>query len=346
MPIREVSVPRLVLGIETSCDDTSVAVLSGDEQSSTVVSLVSLTSEVMLAKWGGVVPEIAAREHVKAIAPLVQVALNEAKVSINDITDIAVTSAPGLIGALLTGLHAAKTLAWVHELPVTPVPHLWAHLEAIQLSAKVSYPYLGLLVSGGHTLILKASSPSEFEVLGQTLDDAAGEAFDKGGKLMGLGYPAGRKIDELAKTGDADRYSFPVSLLKDRPGKMSFSGIKTSIRVFMEKNPTAHLPDVCASYQHAIVQTLAIKVQEVRKLHQLGDLPIVVGGGVACNSALRETFTRKFPEVYFVEPKFCTDNAAMIAHWALRNPQAMVAFPACLSLDAKSRMIEKPVPHA
>jgi len=339
-------VSRLVLGIETSCDDTSVAVLSGDETHSQVLSLVSLTSEKILAKWGGVVPEIAAREHVKAIAPLVQVALGEAKLKMESITDIAVTSAPGLIGALLTGLHAAKTLSWLHQVPITPVPHLWAHLEAIHLTEKVSYPYLGLLVSGGHTLIVRASSSSEFEVLGQTLDDAAGEAFDKGGKIMGLGYPAGRKIDELAQLGNAEKYSFPVSLLRDRPGKMSFSGIKTSIRVFMEKNPDAPLNDVCASYQQAIVETLLVKTQEVRKLHQLGDLPIVVGGGVACNSALRSQFRRKFPEVHFVEPKFCTDNAAMIAHWALRNPTSQVAFPDCLTLDARSRLIEKPVQHA
>ena len=337
---------RLVLGVETSCDDTSVAVLAGDERAARVLSLVSLSSEATLAKWGGVVPEIAAREHVKALAPLMRAATAQAKVEFSQLTDIAVTTSPGLIGALLTGLHAAKTLAWMHRLPVTPVPHLWAHLEAIHLTESVPYPYLGLLVSGGHTLLLRVSSPHEFEVLGQTLDDAAGEAFDKGGKLMGLGYPAGRKIDELARQGDPNRYQFPVSLLRDRPGKMSFSGIKTAIRVFMEKHPEAPLPDVCASYQKAIVQTLLEKTQEVRALHRLTELPVVVGGGVACNSALRHAFSSKFPRTHFVAPQFCTDNAAMIAHWALKNPAASVAFPDCLVLDAKSRLVEKPKAHA
>jgi N6-L-threonylcarbamoyladenine synthase len=333
---------RTVLGIETSCDDTSVAILKGDTHHVEVITLLSLNSEKMLARWGGVVPELAAREHVKVLAPLVREALNEAKMQMSEISDIAVTSAPGLIGALLTGLHAAKTLAWYNKLPITPVPHLWAHLEAIHLTQKVSYPYLGLLVSGGHTLIVKMSSPIEVEVLGQTLDDAAGEAFDKGGKLMGLGYPAGRIIDEKAQLGDPKKYSFPVSYLRDRPGKMSFSGIKTAIRVFLEKNPEALLNDICASYQEAIVKTLDVKMKEVIELHHLESLPIVIGGGVACNSRLRTRFRQNYKDVYFVEPKFCTDNAAMIANWALRSKASMVAFPECLGLDAKSRLIDKP----
>lgn len=333
---------RVTLGLETSCDDTSVAILAQDGDEVTVRSVLSLSSEKVLALWGGVVPEIAAREHVKALAPLIELVLREAKTPITEITDVAVTTSPGLIGALLTGLHAAKTLSLLHELPITPVPHLWAHLEAIHLTQKVSYPYLGLLVSGGNTLILKALGPNAFEVLGQTLDDAAGEAFDKAGKMMGLGYPAGRVIDEKARLGNPERYSFPVSYLRDRPGMMSFSGLKTSMRVFLEKNPDAPLEDVCASYQRAIVTTLVEKVQEVRKLHQLGELPIVVGGGVACNTGLRAGFQKKFPEVYFVEPRYCSDNAAMIANWALRTPEALVAFPECLGLDAKSRLLEKP----
>jgi N6-L-threonylcarbamoyladenine synthase len=332
----------VILGLETSCDDTSVAILKKDGDKIEILSHLSLNSEKVLALWGGVVPEIAAREHVKAIAPLVELALKEANLTLKDLQQIAVTTSPGLIGALLTGLHAAKTLAWLHELPITPVPHLWAHLEAVHLTHTVEYPYLGLLVSGGNTLIVKVDGANLIEVLGQTLDDAAGEAFDKAGKMMGLGYPAGRQIDELAQKGDENKYSFPISYLRDRPGKMSFSGLKTSMRVFLEKNPDAPLIDVCASYQKAIVTTLLEKVQEVRKLHNLGELPIVVGGGVACNSGLRFAFQKKFPEVYFVEPKFCSDNAAMIAHWALRSPETSVSFPDCLSLDAKSRFFDKP----
>ena len=333
---------RLILGIETSCDDTSVSMVEAQDTEIKVQVLHSLNSEKTLARWGGVVPEIAAREHVRVLAGLIELTVQDAGVSYNDISEIAVTAQPGLIGALLTGLNAAKTLAWLHHKPITPVPHLWAHLEAIHLTEKVPYPYLGLLISGGHTLIVLVKNHETFEVLGQTLDDAAGEAFDKGGKLLGLGYPAGKIIDEKAQTGNPKAFEFPISYMRDRPGKMSFSGLKTALRVFHEKNPGADIHDVCASYQHAIIMTLKDKIKEVMKLHRLQELPVVVGGGVACNSYLRQEFTRSFRHSYFVAPKYCTDNAAMIAFWAALNPQALVAYPDCLNLDAKSKMIAKP----
>ena len=336
---------RLILGLETSCDDTSVALLRVEGQTSHLLSLNSLSQDDTLKKWGGVVPEIAAREHVKALSPLLEISLKEANVAISEVTDVAVTTNPGLIGALLTGLNAAKTLAWMHELPITPVNHLWAHLEALHLTNPTPYPYLGLLVSGGHSLIVKVNSATDVVVLGQTLDDAAGEAFDKGGKLLGLGYPAGRHIDRHAELGDPKRFPFPISYMRDRPGMMSFSGIKTAMRVFLEKNPQGNaewLNDVCAGYQHAIVKTLVEKVVEVQKHHQVLDLPIVLGGGVAANRGLRKAMQARFKDVRLVEPRFCTDNAAMIAHWAARAPQTSIQFPDCLSLDAKSRAVEKP----
>jgi len=335
-------VKRKILGIETSCDDTSVALLECEGDQFELKVLHSLNSEKTLARWGGVVPEIAAREHVKVLAGLIDLTLKDANLSSKDISDIAVTAQPGLIGALLTGLNAAKTMSLLFKKPITPVPHLWAHLEAIHLTEKVPYPYLGLLVSGGHTLIVHVKSHDNFEVLGQTLDDAAGEAFDKGGKLLGLGYPAGKIIDEKAKLGNPKAYDFPISYLRDRPGKMSFSGLKTALRVFIEKNPHAPINDVCASYQNAIVLTLKDKVKEVMKVHHLSDLPVVVGGGVACNSSLRNHFTKTFKRSFFVAPRFCTDNAGMIAFWAALNPDAQVSYPECLSLDAKSKMISKP----
>ncbi len=333
---------RRILGIETSCDDTSVSIVEVDGAESKVKVLHSLNSEKTLARWGGVVPEIAAREHVRVLAGLIELTVKDAGLNYDEISDIAVTAQPGLIGALLTGLNAAKTLALLHEKPITPVPHLWAHLEAIHLTEKVNYPYLGLLISGGHTLIVLVKNHEEFEVLGQTLDDAAGEAFDKGGKLLGLGYPAGKIIDEKAKTGNPKAFEFPISYMRDRPGKMSFSGLKTALRVFHEKNPRADIHDVCASYQHAIIMTLKDKMKEVMKLHLLQELPVVVGGGVACNSYLRQEFTKAFRKSFFVAPKYCTDNAAMIAFWAALNPNAQVTYPDCLSLDAKSKMIAKP----
>jgi len=335
-------VKRRILGIETSCDDTSVSIVEVDGAESKVKVLHSLNSEKTLARWGGVVPEIAAREHVRVLAGLIELTVKDAGLNYDEISDIAVTAQPGLIGALLTGLNAAKTLALLHEKPITPVPHLWAHLEAIHLTEKVNYPYLGLLISGGHTLIVLVKNHEEFEVLGQTLDDAAGEAFDKGGKLLGLGYPAGKIIDEKAKTGNPKAFEFPISYMRDRPGKMSFSGLKTALRVFHEKNPRADIHDVCASYQHAIIMTLKDKMKEVMKLHLLQELPVVVGGGVACNSYLRQEFTKAFRKSFFVAPKYCTDNAAMIAFWAALNPNAQVTYPDCLSLDAKSKMIAKP----
>lgn len=337
--------PRLILGLETSCDDTSVALLRYQDGQAQLLCMNSLSQDDTLKKWGGVVPEIAAREHVKALSPLLQLSLQEANVQWSDVTELAVTTNPGLIGALLTGLNTAKTLAWMLKLPVTPVNHLWAHLEAIHLTQPTHYPYLGLLVSGGHSLIVKVSGPNQVEVLGQTLDDAAGEAFDKGGKLLGLGYPAGRHIDRLAASGNPKAYPFPISYMRDRPGMMSFSGIKTAMRVFIEKNPKAvsdSLADVCASYQRAIVQTLVEKLIEVRNLHHLQELPLVVGGGVAANRGLREALTKKFKDVRLVEPKFCTDNAGMIANWAARTPQMQVPYPECLKMDARSRTVEKP----
>jgi N6-L-threonylcarbamoyladenine synthase len=254
------------------------------------------------------------------------------------------------VGSLLTGINLAKTFALMHELPINPVNHLLAHLEAIHLTEKVQYPYLGILVSGGHTAFMLMKSATDMEVLGSTLDDAAGEAFDKGGKLLGVGYPAGRLIDELAKTGDKTKYEFPVSYMRDRPGKMSFSGLKTSLRVKLEKMTKeeikSELPHLCASYQEAIVNTLKIKCEEVvtkilEKDLRTFEMPIVIGGGVACNSRLREVMKSRFKNVHVVKSMYCTDNAGMIAHYAALVPEKKVAFPECLSLDAQSRFVEK-----
>ena len=340
---------KIILAVETSCDDTSICILK-DGSSPEVLSLNSYNQDFLLAKWGGVVPELAARSHVKAIPPLLEVSFKEANINPEDITHVAVTTHPGLMGSLLTGINLAKTFAMIRELPVVPVNHLYAHLEAIHLTENVSYPYLGLLVSGGHTAFMWVTGPNEMEVLGTTLDDAAGEAFDKGGKLLGVGYPAGKIIDDLAKSGDRKKFDFPISYLRDRPGKMSYSGLKTSLRVRVSKMTPEEvkndLPSLCASYQEAIVQTLRIKAQEIiekilNKNVKTFDTPIVVGGGVACNSRLREIMQENFKQVHFVKPLYCTDNAAMIANWAARASELAVPFPQCLSLDAQSRFVEK-----
>lgn len=341
---------RIILGVETSCDDTSICILETDGTTSKILSLNSYNQDFLLSKWGGVVPELAARSHVKAIPPLLEVSFKEANVTADDISEVAVTTHPGLVGSLLTGINLAKTFAMINELPIVPVNHLYAHLEAIHLTEEVPYPYMGLLVSGGHTAFLWVKGPNDMDVLGTTLDDAAGEAFDKGGKLLGVGYPAGRIIDELAKTGDKKKFEFPISYLRDRPGKMSYSGLKTSLRVRVQKmtpeEVKTELHHLCASYQEAIVQTLRIKAEEIitKILNQninAFDTPIVIGGGVACNSRLKTIMQERFKNVHVVKPIYCTDNAGMVANWAARVPELAVSFPECLGLDAQSRFVEK-----
>lgn len=341
---------RIILGIETSCDDTSVCLMEVDGEKIQVLSLNSYSQDFLLSKWGGVVPELAARSHVKAIPPLLEVGFKEAGITTDQITEIAVTTHPGLVGSLLTGINLAKTFALMCGLPIVPVNHLFAHLEAIHLTETVPYPYMGLLVSGGHTAFMWVTGPNEMQVIGNTLDDAAGEAFDKGGKLLGIGYPAGKLIDEIAATGNKDKFPFPISYMRDRPGKMSFSGLKTSLRVRLSNMDKQDIrdqwPDLCASYQEAIVQTLRIKAEEIieKILNQkvkTFETPIVIGGGVACNSRLKAVMQSHFKNVHVVKPIYCTDNAGMVANWAARVPELKVPFPECLTVDATSRFVEK-----
>ncbi|MDO9184086.1 MAG: tRNA (adenosine(37)-N6)-threonylcarbamoyltransferase complex transferase subunit TsaD [Bacteriovorax sp.] len=341
---------KLILGIETSCDDTSIAILRGnpDDLSERPVLLAhqSFSQELILQKWGGVVPEIAARNHLEKLTPILEAALDEAGLKISEIDLIAVTTHPGLLGPLLTGINCAKTIALLYELPICSVNHLYAHIEAIHLTSVVNYPYLGLLVSGGHSLYLLVRSPIDFEVIGTSIDDAAGEAFDKGGKLLGLGYPAGKIIDERAVLGDFKKYKFPISMLDSGDATLSFSGVKTSLRNFIEDHPDKDfkIEDVCASYQYAIVEALSRKLRVALDISfkSLGqDLPKLVGGGVACNSALRNTLNKNFSNVNFVQPKYCTDNGAMIANYALRTYHHALPFPECLLLDARGQFVSK-----
>lgn len=341
-----------VLGIETSCDDTSVGILESSEGEVRVLSHKTFGQEEVLKTWGGVVPEIAARNHLQKLAPLLKTSFENAKLELKDIDLIGVTATPGLLGPLLTGMNAAKTLAMLAKRPVFPVNHLYAHLEAIQLDQKTPYPYLGLLISGGHSIFFLVRSSDDFKVLGSTVDDAAGEAFDKGGKLMGLGYPAGKIIDDLAKDGDPKAFDFPIGLKSSADCRFSFSGLKTSMRVFLEKNPeflednhSQRFKDLAASYQDAIVRALILKsryaFKKAKEVTGLKSLPMVVGGGVACNSAIRKALQSKYENVRFVTPAYCADNGAMIANYALLNRESAIPFPQCLELDARGRFINK-----
>lgn len=343
----------IVLGIETSCDDTSVALLRGTGTTRPeVLGVRYFGQEDILRKWGGVVPEIAARNHLMKLKPLLAELFESTKTKASEVDLIGMTTHPGLLGPLLTGLNAAKSISLLHQTPILPVNHLYAHLEAIFIDQEVSYPYLGLLVSGGHSLFMLVRSERDFEVLGTTIDDAAGEAFDKGGKLMGLGYPAGRLIDEYAQKGDSSFHEFPIGLKKSGDANLSFSGLKTSLRTWTQNHPDADLSiesktlhDLCASYQGAIVRALDLKLRyalkQARELTGLPNIPIVLGGGVACNSGLRNHLKNKYQNVLMVSPQYCTDNGAMIANYALRTHQDKIDYPKCLALDAKGRFIEK-----
>ena len=343
----------IVLGIETSCDDTSLCLLQGQAGQWTevpkILAFESYAQDLELRPFGGVVPEIASRYHVAKLSELLPIVFDKAKIKLSDVDLIAVTTRPGLIGPLLTGITTAKTLALWQEKPIIGIHHLQAHLEAIHLMAPHPYPYLGLLVSGGHSAYYLVSGPENFEMIGTTTDDAAGEAFDKGGKLLGLGYPAGKLIDELAAQGASDRFHFPIGLKTDKSCNLSFSGLKTSLRNFIEehgqdfmaqKDQSAGqgLKDVCASYQHAIVSALALKLDNARNM--VGrNLPIVVGGGVACNSGLRKKLKELGPQISFVPPQYCTDNGAMVAGLGLRLLSKATAFPDCLGLGPQSQVI-------
>jgi N6-L-threonylcarbamoyladenine synthase len=316
----------LILGIETSCDETAAALVTdeGEIRSSVVSSQAELH-----ARYGGVVPEVASRRHLELVTPVIREALAEADASLGDVGRVAVTRGPGLIGALLVGLAAAKAIAWSRRLPLVPVDHLDGHVASLYLQPEpLEPPFLCLLASGGHTMLLDVRSHTEQQLLGSTLDDAAGEAFDKGARLLGLGYPGGREIDALAREGDPSVYDFPVARV---PGlDFSFSGLKTAllyaVRDLGSEQLEGRRADLAASYQHAIVRALVERVREAAE--QTGRDRIAIVGGVAANSALRAAV----PDAAAAPLALCTDNAAMIAS-AARWTEA-VPYPRYLALDA------------
>jgi N6-L-threonylcarbamoyladenine synthase len=316
----------VILGIETSCDETAAAVVTrgGEIRANVVASQADLH-----ARYGGVVPEIASRRHLELVGPVVREALAEAGVGLDDLEAVAVTRGPGLIGALLVGLSAAKALAWSHRLPLVPVDHLHGHVAALYLEpGAVEPPFLCLLASGGHTLLLDVAEHGAQRVVGRTLDDAAGEAFDKGARLLGLGYPGGAALDALAREGDPTAHAFPVARV---PGlAFSFSGLKTALYYAVrDLTPEAlerQRADLAASYQRAIVRALVGRTVEAAE--QLGADRVAVVGGVAANSELREAL----PDAALAPLALCTDNAAMIASAARYAPT--VVYPEYLELDA------------
>jgi N6-L-threonylcarbamoyladenine synthase len=312
----------VILGIETSCDETAAALVTrdGEIRASVVASQADLH-----ARYGGVVPEVASRRHLELVTPVIQDALRGADATLDDVDTVAVTAGPGLIGALLVGVSAAKALAWARRLPLVPVDHLHGHVASLYLKPlDLEPPFTCLLASGGHTMLLDVRDRGGFTVLGTTLDDAAGEAFDKGARLLGLGYPGGAEIDRLAREGDPAAYDFPVARVAGLD--FSFSGLKTAllykVRALEPEELEARRADLAASYQRAIVRAL------VQRIQAAGGDRIAVVGGVAANSELRAAL----PEAALAPLPLCTDNAAMIAS-AARYREA-VPYPGYFGLDA------------
>ena len=315
----------LVLGVETSCDDTAAAVLRDGRR---ILANVVSSQDQIHGPYGGVVPELASRQHIRNILPIVDDALQKAGVALQDLDGMAVTYGPGLVGSLLVGLSLVKGISFRSGIPYVGINHLEAHLLAIQLEHEVSFPYLALLASGGHTLLYCVKDVGAYVHLGGTRDDAAGEAYDKVAKMMGLGYPGGRIIDHLAKDGDRKAIRFPRARLKNSCD-FSFSGIKTAVWHYLksrgQKQWEGQKADIAASFQEAVVDMLVNPT--IRAALAYGMRRIVLAGGVAANSRLREKMKEKADadaiEVFFPSPKFCTDNGAMIAlagyHWLKRG---------------------------
>jgi N6-L-threonylcarbamoyladenine synthase len=305
----------IVLGIETSCDETAAAVLADGRR---ILSDIVASQEALHAPWGGVVPELASRRHLEVINPVVERALSEAGVKLSDLDGIAVTQGPGLVGSLLVGCSVAKALAWAHRKPLVGVNHLEGHIYAAFLvDPAPDYPFVALVVSGGHTALYHARAPLQYALLGQTRDDAAGEAFDKVAKLLGLGFPGGPAIQRVAEHGDPRAIAFPLAQMSDGARDFSFSGIKTSVSLYVKRHgplSTAAIADVAASFQAAVVKMLVRKT--VRAALHVGVKRVVLTGGVAANGPLRQALGREAAEhgitVHIPPPRLCTDNAAMI----------------------------------
>jgi N6-L-threonylcarbamoyladenine synthase len=314
----------VILGLETSCDETAAAVVTREGE---ILANVVASQADLHACFGGVVPEIASRRHLELVVPVVSSALEEAGAALSDVEAVAVTTHPGLIGALLVGVSAAKALAWANRLALVPVNHLHGHVASLYLQPlDVEPPFTCLLASGGHTLLLDVTERSGYRVLGTTLDDAAGEAFDKGARLLGLRYPGGAELDALARTGDPTAYAFPVAKVDGLD--FSFSGVKTAllyaVRALSPDELAEKRADLAAGYQRAIVTALVERVRGAKADR------VAVVGGVAANSELRAAL----PDAALAPLPLCTDNAAMIASAARFTPA--VPYPDYLSLDAQA----------
>jgi N6-L-threonylcarbamoyladenine synthase len=319
-----------ILGIETSCDDTSAAVLDGRE----VLSNVTASQDAVHAPFGGVVPELAARRHLETIDGVLHRALETAGVALPDIEAIAVTRGPGLVGSLLVGVSAARGLALRTGLPLLGVHHLEGHALSPLMHEEIGFPFLSMVVSGGHSSLYLVRDVGNYEEVASTRDDSAGEAFDKGAKMLGLGYPGGKVIDDLAKKGDHRAIAFPRGRVKADPLALSFSGLKTALWDYLgSRKSDVAVEDICASFQEAIVDVLVARA--VTAMERFGIDRVAVAGGVSANSRLRVRMQEAAPGSVFPPMKYCTDNAAMIVYAAARRLERGLA---CDDLEVRSRL--------
>jgi len=335
-----------IIGIESSCDDTSISIV---EDGKKIISLITISQNEAHKIFQGVVPEIASREHLKTIHIATEKALDAANINIDDIDAIAVTAFPGLIGSLVIGLNFAKGLAYRYNKPLIPINHIMAHFYSSFFENEISFPFVGLLISGGHTALMKFNSFNDYTLIGKTIDDSCGEAFDKIAKNFNLGYPGGPIIDKLSQDGDTYSYDFPLALadIKKYGLNFSFSGLKTAVIHFRkkyktDKNKEEKLEDILASFQLLVAKTLLYKAKIA--IEKTNIKRIVITGGSAANSLIRRTFLelqKEGIEVYFPSTKLCSDNGAMVAglgYHLFKNYNFNLDL--FLQLDAKSRLPE------
>ncbi|MDX8408649.1 MAG: tRNA (adenosine(37)-N6)-threonylcarbamoyltransferase complex transferase subunit TsaD [Mariprofundales bacterium] len=336
---------HLILAIESSCDETAVALLRGGADSAALLAHRIASQIDLHARFGGVVPELASREHMRALPPMVAEVMASADCDWRDLDAVAVTAGPGLMGALLVGVSFARGLAAANNLPLIPIHHLEGHLLAAGLDqALPQFPFVTLLVSGGHTLLVRVDGVGEYHLLGQTLDDAAGECFDKCARMLGLAYPGGPAIAAAAKGGDGSRFALPRPMLRKPNLHFSFSGLKTAVSYLLRDQPALleqpqGVADVAAGVEAAIAEVLALKALKACRQHQ--SKALVIAGGVAANRCLRQQLAHRCDaagvRLCLPQQKYCTDNAAMIAYAAWQRMRRNLPIPARDGWDARAR---------
>lgn len=327
-----------ILGIESSCDETSVAIV---EKGETILSHVTYTQAAMHAEFGGVFPEMASREHLDQMLPCIDKALTDAQLTFDDIDAIAVSSTPGLMGSLLMGTTCAQTLGFCLGKPVIPVNHVEAHLYAASMGNPKLYPALGVVLSGGHTTLVRLESSGEYTILSQTVDDAIGEAFDKVASMLDLPYPGGPEVERLAKTGNSTRFPFKAGQIKKLPHHFSLSGLKTNVLYTVEAHTPLSLQDkadIAASFQRVVFEDVYKKAMRLAEMHELKAL--YFGGGVVMNSTLKRVFAQAPLPVYYPENTLTLDNGAMIAGLAYHKKPATDFFTPSPRSDFKQKNVE------